>query len=75
MRNSFQIASSINCDVLIIGAGGAGLRCAAEIFERRPGARVVAVTKVGHPQKSHTKEDCGVLVGTGCLAGKPWHAF
>ncbi len=61
MRNSFQIASTINCDVLIIGAGGAGLRCAAEIFERRPGARVVAVTKVGHPQKSHTNTAQGGL--------------
>ncbi|MGD9031407.1 MAG: FAD-binding protein [Desulfobacteraceae bacterium] len=61
MRNSFQIASSVNCDVLIIGAGGAGLRCAAEIFEKRPEARVVAVTKVGHPQKSHTNTAQGGL--------------
>jgi succinate dehydrogenase / fumarate reductase flavoprotein subunit len=61
MRNNFQIASSIKCDVLVIGAGGAGLRCAAEIFERRPGARVVAVTKVGHPQKSHTNTAQGGL--------------
>ena len=61
MRNEFQIASTIKCDVLIIGAGGAGLRCAAEIFERRPGARVVAVTKVGHPQKSHTNTAQGGL--------------
>ncbi len=59
MGNSFQIASSIKCDVLIIGAGGAGLRCAAEIFEKRPGAR--AVTKVGHPQKSHTNTAQGGL--------------
>ena len=61
MRNDFHIASSIKCDVLIIGAGGAGLRCAAEIFEKRPGARVVAVTKVGHPQKSHTNTAQGGL--------------
>jgi succinate dehydrogenase / fumarate reductase flavoprotein subunit len=61
MRNSLQIASNINCDVLIIGAGGAGLRCAAQIFEKRPGARVVAVTKVGHPQKSHTNTAQGGL--------------
>ncbi len=61
MRNSFQIASTINCDILIIGAGGAGLRCAAEIFEKRPGARVIAVTKVGHPQKSHTNTAQGGL--------------
>ncbi len=61
MRNNFQIASTINCDVLIIGAGGAGLRCAAEIFEKSPGARVFAVTKVGHPQKSHTNTAQGGL--------------
>jgi succinate dehydrogenase / fumarate reductase flavoprotein subunit len=61
MRNKFQVASNIKCDVLIIGAGGAGLRCAAEIFEKRPGARVVAVTKVGHPQKSHTNTAQGGL--------------
>jgi succinate dehydrogenase / fumarate reductase flavoprotein subunit len=61
LGNSFQIASSIKCEVLIIGAGGAGLRCAAEIFKKRPGARVVAVTKVGHPQKSHTNTAQGGL--------------
>jgi succinate dehydrogenase / fumarate reductase flavoprotein subunit len=61
MRNRFRIASDIKCDVLIIGAGGAGLRCAAEIFERKPGARVLAVTKVGHPQKSHTNTAQGGL--------------
>jgi len=61
MGNTFHIASTIKCDVLIVGAGGAGLRCAAEIFEKRPGARVVAVTKVGHPQKSHTNTAQGGL--------------
>ena len=61
MGNTFQIASTIKCDVLIVGAGGAGLRCAAEVFEKRPGARVVAVTKVGHPQKSHTNTAQGGL--------------
>lgn len=54
MGNKFRIGSTIRCDALIIGAGGAGLRCAAEIFQRRPGTRIVAVTKVAHPQKSHT---------------------
>jgi len=47
--------------VLIIGAGGAGLRCAAEILERRPGSRVIAVTKVASPQKSHTQTAQGGL--------------
>ena len=54
MGNTLQISSTIYCDVLIIGAGGAGLRCAAEIFERRPETRIMALTKVSHPQKSHT---------------------
>ncbi|MBN1104364.1 MAG: FAD-binding protein [Deltaproteobacteria bacterium] len=55
MAHPFRISSTLKCDVLIIGAGGAGLRCAAEILERRPGAEVVAVTKVASPQKSHTQ--------------------
>ena len=46
---------------MIIGGGGAGLRCAVEIFEKRPGTRVVAVTKVAHPQKSHTTTAQGGL--------------
>jgi len=54
MGNTLRIGSTINCDVLIIGAGGAGLRCAAEIFEKKPGTRIIALTKVSHPQKSHT---------------------
>jgi len=61
MQNGFRITSTIKSDVLIIGAGGAGLRCAAEIFEKRPGTRVVAITKVGHPQKSHTNTAQGGL--------------
>jgi succinate dehydrogenase / fumarate reductase flavoprotein subunit len=55
------IGSTIFCDVLIIGAGGAGLRCAAEILEKRPGAKIVALTKVSHPQKSHTSTAQGGL--------------
>jgi len=54
MSNTLRISSTIHCDVLIIGAGGAGLRCAAEIFEKKPGTRIMALTKVSHPQKSHT---------------------
>jgi succinate dehydrogenase / fumarate reductase flavoprotein subunit len=61
MSGSFRLSDSVRCDVLIIGAGGAGLRCAAEIFQRRPGTRVVAVTKVSHPQKSHTTTAQGGL--------------
>ncbi|MBW1859837.1 MAG: FAD-binding protein [Deltaproteobacteria bacterium] len=38
MGNRLQIDSVLRADVLVIGAGGAGLRCAAEICERRPGS-------------------------------------
>ena len=55
MTNKFRISSTIRCDVLIVGAGGAGLRCAAEVLEKRPGTNIVAVTKVANPQKSHTQ--------------------
>jgi succinate dehydrogenase / fumarate reductase flavoprotein subunit len=52
---ALRISTTRSCDVLIIGAGGAGLRCAAEITEKRPGTQIIAVTKVGSPQKSHTQ--------------------
>ncbi len=55
------IDSTLDCDVLIIGAGGAALRSAAEIFEKRPHAKIVALTKVTHPQKSHTSTAQGGL--------------
>ena len=61
MKEKFRIGSTQYCDVLVIGAGGAGLRCAAEVFQRKPGAHVVAVTKVAHPQKSHTTTAQGGL--------------
>jgi len=54
MRKKLQIHSTLACDVLIIGAGGAGLRCASLLHERRPDLSIFAVTKVAHPQKSHT---------------------
>ena len=61
MDKKLRISSTIHCDVMIIGAGGAGLRCAAEIYERRPGTRILAVTKGAHPQKSHTTTAQGGL--------------
>ena len=61
MGKGLRISSTIYCDVLIIGAGGAGLRCAAEILEKRPGTNIVAVTKVANPQKSHTQTAQGGL--------------
>ena len=61
MEQKFKLSSTIHCDVLIIGAGGAGLRCAAHILEKRPGTHIIAVTKVSHPQKSHTSTAQGGL--------------
>jgi succinate dehydrogenase / fumarate reductase flavoprotein subunit len=61
MAAKFKISSTLNCDVLVIGAGGAGLRCAAEILEAKPGTRIIAVTKVPHCQKSHTSTAQGGL--------------
>ncbi len=54
MEAALTVDSTLRCDVLIIGAGGAGLRAAAQIGERRPGTRIIALTKVVSPQKSHT---------------------
>lgn len=65
MGDRLCISSTIQCDVLIIGAGGAGLRCAAEILEKRPGTHIVAVTKVANPQKSHTQTAQGGLAAVG----------
>ena len=56
-----EIDTTQSCDVLIIGAGGAALRCAAEILEARPTTQVIALTKVTHPQKSHTSTAQGGL--------------
>lgn len=61
MGKNLHIGATLTCDVLIIGAGGAGLRCAAFIHERRPDLTVFAVTKVVHPQKSHTSTAQGGL--------------
>ena len=61
MNTKLKISQTLTCDVLIVGAGGAGLRCAAEILERRPGTSILAVTKVAHAQKSHTSTAQGGL--------------
>jgi succinate dehydrogenase / fumarate reductase flavoprotein subunit len=61
MSTTFKVHSTVNCDVLVIGAGGAALRCAAEILENMPGTNIVALTKVSHPQKSHTSTAQGGL--------------
>jgi len=78
MTAEFKISETLRCDVLVIGAGGAGLRCAAEILERKPGTRIVAVTKVAHCQKSHTSTAQGGLaaVDPKDSADKPiYHMF
>jgi succinate dehydrogenase / fumarate reductase flavoprotein subunit len=54
MAEKLCIDSTMTCDVLVIGAGGAGLRAAARIAEQRPETKIVALTKVVSPQKSHT---------------------
>jgi len=54
MNRDLQIDATIHCDLLVIGAGGAGLRCAAEILEQKPNTKVIALTKGQHPQRSHT---------------------
>jgi len=61
VNQTLQIHSTIRCDLLIIGAGGAGLRCAAEVLEKRPETSIIAITKSSHPQKSHTSTAQGGL--------------
>ena len=43
----------INADVIIVGAGGAGLRAAIAIAESDPGLEVALISKV-YPMRSHT---------------------
>ena len=54
MVEKLAIGSTLTCDVLVIGAGGAGLRAAAQICEEIPETKIIALTKVTSPQKSHT---------------------
>ncbi|MBN2381660.1 FAD-binding protein [bacterium] len=54
MTVSITFAQNLNTDVLIIGAGGAGLRAAAAIKEKSPQTSIIALTKVSSAQKSHT---------------------
>jgi succinate dehydrogenase / fumarate reductase flavoprotein subunit len=61
LNKDLRINSTIECDLLIVGAGGAGLRCAAEVFDKRPQTRIIAITKSAHPQKSHTSTAQGGL--------------
>jgi len=54
MAGKLHLHSMLRCDALVIGAGGAGLRTAVEIIAGKPDAKIIAVTKVSSPQKSHT---------------------
>ncbi len=45
--------SIVQCDVLIIGAGGAGLRAAIAVSEANPQLKIGIVSKV-YPMRSHT---------------------
>jgi fumarate reductase flavoprotein subunit len=51
-----------SCDVLVIGAGGAGLRAAIEAAESAPGLRVCVLSKV-FPMRSHTVSAEGGAAG------------
>ncbi len=42
-----------NCDVLVVGGGGAGLRAAIAVAETQPQLRVAVISKV-YPMRSHT---------------------
>lgn len=53
MTKELKIDSILRSDVLVIGAGGAGLKCASHICEYKSGTSVLAVTKVLEPQKFH----------------------
>ena len=61
MSSTLKPAATIHCDLLIIGAGGAGLRCAAEVLDQSPQTQIIAITKGAHPQKSHTAAAQGGL--------------
>ena len=43
----------VNCDVAIVGAGGAGLRAAIALVEADPKLRIALISKV-YPMRSHT---------------------
>lgn len=58
---NYSINRTMDFDVLLVGLGGAGFRAAATILEAHPEARVLGLTKVGHPQKSHTSTAQGGL--------------
>ena len=44
---------TIHADIVIVGAGGAGLRAAIAIAEADPGLEIALVSKV-YPMRSHT---------------------
>ncbi|CAK8738922.1 hypothetical protein SODG_002525 [Sodalis praecaptivus] len=45
--------SVINCDIAIIGAGGAGLRAAIAVAQAQPLLKIALISKV-YPMRSHS---------------------
>jgi fumarate reductase flavoprotein subunit len=54
----------VNADVIVVGAGGAGLRAAIEVAERSPELSVALISKV-YPMRSHT---CAAEGGAAAVA-------
>lgn len=52
----------LSCDVLVIGAGGAGLRAAIAVAESQPALHVIVLSKV-YPMRSHTVSAEGGAAG------------
>lgn len=52
----------LSCDVLVIGAGGAGLRAAIAVAESVPALHVIVLSKV-YPMRSHTVSAEGGAAG------------
>src|SRR5277367_4084435 len=63
---SESVVETSSHDIVIIGAGGAGLRAAIAIAETNPGLDVATVSKV-YPMRSHTVSAEG---GAAAVAGK-----
>jgi succinate dehydrogenase flavoprotein subunit len=54
----------VNADIIVVGAGGAGLRAAIEVAERSPELSVALISKV-YPMRSHT---CAAEGGAAAVA-------
>ena len=59
----------IHADVVIVGAGGAGLRAAIAIAEADPSLEIALISKV-YPMRSHTCAAEGGAAGRGTASGR-----